>query len=262
MRIEVDTTHFKGNYPDRCSLEAARIEDPWSTVDAADIHWLPLLREIHLRPDAPHVFESELMPGVMATHVRLNIFPDGGVSRFRVFGAPTSHGRHTVMLRLLNAMDETSARAALADCCAAHAWVNRMVAARPFRTKEEMLAAADAASDMLTEADWREAFRHHPRIGERRAERAISATSQSWSAAEQAGVQAAERAALAELATLNRAYEDRFGYVFLVCATGKGLPEILETVRSRLQNAPEDELTVAAGELRRIARLRLEKLLS
>jgi 2-oxo-4-hydroxy-4-carboxy-5-ureidoimidazoline decarboxylase len=75
-------------------------------------------------------------------------------------------------------------------------------------------------------------------------------------------VQAAERAALAELATLNRAYEDRFGYVFLVCATGKGLPEILETVRSRLQNAPEDELTVAAGELRRIARLRLEKLLS
>jgi allantoicase len=261
-RIEVDTAHFRGNYPDRCSIEAARLDDPRSNADLDGVPWVPLLQETRLRPDQPHVFERELSPDVVATHVRLNIYPDGGISRFRVFGDPTAHGRTSARLRLLNAMDEQDARAALVDCCAAPAWVERLVKARPFRTKVELAAAASLSSDALGPSDWLEAIRHHPRLGEQRPELPTSGTSQAWSAAEQSGIAGADRAALSELAQLNRAYEDRFGYVFLVCADGRRLPEILDALRGRLTNEPEAELPIAAAELRRIAQLRLEKLLS
>jgi allantoicase len=193
--------------------------------------------------------------------VRLNIYPDGGVSRFRVFGAPTAEGRRHAVLRQLNAMDAQELRRALADFCGAPSWIDRMIAARPFASPAAVLAASESAAAAESPDGWREAFRHHPRIGERVAERAQSAAAREASAAEQSIAASGSPADLQALADANRAYEDRFGHVFIVCASGKTAPEILALLRERLKNDPDAELLVAAGEQRRITRLRLEKLL-
>jgi 2-oxo-4-hydroxy-4-carboxy-5-ureidoimidazoline decarboxylase len=161
----------------------------------------------------------------------------------------------------LNAMDAQEIRATLADFCAAPAWIDRMTALRPFPTPAAVLAAADAAADATGPDDWREAFRHHPRIGERAAERPQSDAAQALSAREQSASGEASPADLEALAEGNRAYQDRFGHVFIVCAAGRTVPEMLAILRDRLKNDPDTELRVAAGEQRRITRLRLERLL-
>ncbi len=254
-RVEIDTTHFKGNYPDGCSLDVARIAgDP---NDATD--WEELLPRSPLGPHAPHVFELRL--AAPATHVRLNMFPDGGISRLRVFGTPTLEGRRREGLRALNAMDDDAARAALADCCGAGAWVTRMTAARPFRDLEDLFSKAETTWRSLGRGDRLEAFAHHPRIGDRARAAAQPAASHRWSAEEQSRARAASPETLRALADGNRAYEARFGYVFLVSAAGRTAEEIERILRERLRNDPETELEVAAAEQETIARLRLEKLL-
>ncbi|HXW04715.1 MAG TPA: allantoicase [Vicinamibacterales bacterium] len=261
-RVEVDTAHFKGNYPDRCSVEAGCLESPYGAPeDVGPIRWVPVVTEAPLRADYQHVFEREVWPDVVATHVRLNIFPDGGVSRFRVFGMVTPRGRHSAQLRLFNAMDDAAVRQALADCFGSQGWVERVAGSRPFQTMDEVLTAAEAVWGTLPPDDWLEAMRHHPRIGERRAEREISAASRAWSDAEQASA-LADAHAVNELREANARYEARFGHVFVIAAEGKGLPQILDALRSRLSHPPDEELAIAARELRQIARLRLEKLLS
>ena len=113
----------------------------------------------------------------------------------------------------------------------------------------------------LTREDWLEAFRHHPRIGEKKAAQAQSAQARSWSEQEQSGVKVSTVETQAALIEANRAYEARFGYIFLVCATGKTSDEMLALLRNRLQNDAEKEFHIAAGEQQKITRLRLEKLL-
>ena len=262
-RIEVDTAHFKGNYPESCSIESAAIEEGEGGVSADAAvpvaSWKTVLERTLLQPDHLHVFERELAGGAIATHVRINIFPDGGVSRVRVFGRPTADGRAHAALVQLNAMTPDEATRVFADCCGAPAWVQRMTAARPFRTVEDVFAASDAAFHAFTREDWLEAFRHHPRIGERRAERTQSAASQAWSAEEQSGARG-DAAGAAALTDANRAYEQRFGYGFITFATGKSLAQILAELGDRLTHEPPAELKIAAGELRRITRVRIEKL--
>jgi allantoicase len=194
--------------------------------------------------------------------VRLNIYPDGGVSRFRVFGAPDAAARRRAVVRLLNAMDAAEVRATLAGFCAAPAWIERMIASRPFTDAAAVLAAADTAAAAVGTDDWREAFRHHPRIGERTAERAQSDAARVASEREQSTAAQASAADLAALAEGNRAYEERFGYVFIVSAAGKSAPEMLAILRDRLKNDPERELQIAAGEQQKITRLRLDRLLA
>ena len=113
----------------------------------------------------------------------------------------------------------------------------------------------------MPDAEWLEAFRHHPRIGERQAERLQSEAARDMSSSEQADVQRAASADLAALAEGNRAYEDRFGYVFIVSAAGRTAPEMLSMLKERLGNDPAAELRVAAGEQMKITRLRLARLL-
>ena len=158
--------------------------------------------------------------------------------------------------------DLPAARAAelLRPCCGASRWVAEMVARRPFGTLDELLAGADEVWWSLGPDDWREAFAHHPRIGERTAAVTQDARGAAWSAGEQAGVAAASGDARAALAEANREYEARFGHIYLVCATGRGAEELLAAARARLANDAESELRVAAEEQRRITRLRLEKL--
>ncbi len=265
-RVELDTAFFKGNYPDSASLESAVLKDEGRGVSAdvasrAIAQWTTVLPQTRLQPDHLHAFETELAPDVTATHVRLNIFPDGGVSRLRVFGMPTAAAREAAALRQLNAVDAPELRALLADFCAAPSWVERVGAARPYASADALLKAAEAANHATTIDDWREAFRHHPRIGERKAEREQSATANDLSSREQAGVQGASASEMAALAQANHAYENRFGHVFIVCASGRTSSEMLADLRERMNNDPETELQVAAREQQKITRLRLERLL-
>jgi allantoicase len=260
-RVEIDTAHYKGNYPESCSVEAAVVPELADSPPGPDVVWTRVLPRTLLQPDHRHLYERELAPNVSATHLRLNIYPDGGISRLRVWGEPTRDGRRRAMLQLLNAMDEHEARATLKDCCAAPEWVARMAAARPFRTPDAAFSASDAASDALSREEWLEALRHHPRIGEQRAEAGQSATAAAWSAGEQAGVGRASPLDRSAMADLNRAYEARFGYVFIVCATGRTVEDIAALLQQRLSNDPEAEIRIAAAEHRRITQLRLEKLL-
>jgi OHCU decarboxylase len=153
----------------------------------------------------------------------------------------------------LNTLPAESARHELERCCGSERWASIVAARRPFQTLAELLQVATDVWSSLDEQDWLAAFSQHPRIGER---------AEGWARAEQAGTQGASEATRLSLAALNREYEDMFGYVFLICATGKSADEVLSALRQRLTNDPGDELQVAACEQERIMRLRLEKLLS
>jgi OHCU decarboxylase len=148
----------------------------------------------------------------------------------------------------------------LRSCCGSSKWVSEMVAMRPFRSFAALSSAADAVWARTGAADWREAFSHHPRIGECTAASSQSAQAAAWSSGEQAGMQSAVASTQNELAAINRSYENRFGHIYIVCASGKSAEELLAIARSRLSNDAEAELRVAAEEQRKITQLRLKKL--
>ena len=152
------------------------------------------------------------------------------------------------------------AAAIIESCCGSSAWVQGMIARRPFGTLAVMLDASDRLWWSLTPEDWREAFDHHPRIGERSAAAPQSAQARDWSASEQRAASEADADARRALAAGNREYEQRFGYIYLVCATGKSAQEMLDLLHRRLHNDPATELQVAAAEQAKITRLRLQKL--
>jgi allantoicase len=246
-RAEIDTTHFKGNAPGRCTLELARVAGP---PDGAA--WRPVLAS-PLQPHTRHVFDEGLRRVGVATHARLSVFPDGGVARLRLWGEPER--RPDPGLARLNELAAGEAAAALHAVCGARAWVERMVAARPFEDVAQLVRAGERSWWSLGEADWLEAFAAHPKIGQRE-------TSARWSADEQSGVRAAGADVLDELAAANRAYEERNGFIFIVCATGKSAPEMLELLRARLATGRGEELRTAAEEQAQIVELRLRKLVS
>lgn len=163
----------------------------------------------------------------------------------------------------ITAFDHMSASEAarlLAACCGATRWVDGMLARRPFGDIRTLLAAADDVWSAMDPSDWREAFEHHPRLGESRSAEPQGERERSWSAGEQAGMRDAASSDRTALAAANAAYEQRFGYICIICATGLGASEILRLTRERLANDPEDELAIAAEEQRKITRLRLLKL--
>jgi allantoicase len=264
-RAEIDTAFFKGNYPDTAAIEAAVVSDVGSRDVSADVSskavadWRTVLAQTKLDADRRQTFE--LSPQLTASHVRLNIYPDGGISRFRLFGVPDANARRRVVLRQLNATDEPALRALLTDFCGAPEWLDRLIAGRPYTSPAALLTASEQAGASVTPDGWREAFRHHPRIGERTSEKPQSGAARDASTREQAGVKQASVDDLAALAEGNRAYESRFGQPFIVSASGKSVPEMLAALRERMNNDPETELGVAEGEQRKITKLRLEKLL-
>ncbi|HWO89558.1 MAG TPA: 2-oxo-4-hydroxy-4-carboxy-5-ureidoimidazoline decarboxylase [Gemmatimonadales bacterium] len=163
-------------------------------------------------------------------------------------------------LEWLNAMPEEEAREALRACCGSSRWVERMLAKRPFPDASRLFAAATTVWHSLRANDWQEAFRAHPRLGEAASEEQ-GPRAASWSSREQSGVGAAGQEDRAALAEANRRYEERFGHIFIMCATGKSVTEMLAACRARLANDELTELFVAAEEQRKITRLRLERLL-
>lgn len=159
----------------------------------------------------------------------------------------------------IHAWSESEARENFLRCCGSRRWADHMTAARPFADEDAVYAAAAAADRVLSRADWLEAFAAHPRIGDLDTLKKRFAGG-GWAAGEQAGIAGAPETTLQALAAGNAAYEQKFGHIFIVCATGKNAAEMLALLEQRLANGPEDELRLAAAEQAKISRLRLEKL--
>jgi 2-oxo-4-hydroxy-4-carboxy-5-ureidoimidazoline decarboxylase len=155
----------------------------------------------------------------------------------------------------LDQRDESEIAPGLLECCGSAHWVRQMLAARPFESHANLEATASQVWWRLEPADWLEAFSKHPKIGEK------GKVSQ-WSAQEQSGMDSAAAKIANRLADLNCAYYEKFGWIFIVCATGKSAQEMLGLLEARLPNRPEEELRIAAAEQDKITHLRLRKLLS
>lgn len=157
----------------------------------------------------------------------------------------------------LNRASADDARRLLQTCCGATEWVERMIERRPFGTRDALLTTARDVWFNLDRADWLEAFSHHPKIGDREAIRRRFAATRHLSEKEQSGVDAASEETLNALAEANEHYQQKFGYIFIVCATGRSADEMLEMLRTRLRNEPETEVGIAAEEQAKITELRL-----
>jgi OHCU decarboxylase len=162
------------------------------------------------------------------------------------------------VLESWNRQSVDGAMDAMLACCGARRWAEGMVALRPIGSVQELSEAADRMWSTMNAEDWNEAFACHPRIGERTATHAAP-KSLAWSRQEQASAENAADGVLAELADGNSAYEDRFGFTYIVCATGKSAEEMLEILRRRLKNDRETELIEAAEQQRQILQIRLGK---
>jgi OHCU decarboxylase len=168
----------------------------------------------------------------------------------------------TERLQLLNSLPRREAEAELSKCCGSREWARRVRATRPFANPDDLIAESERVWWSLAPNDWLEAFHSHPKIGERKAAAPTATEAQCWSEDEQAGVRNSAEQTIDALAQLNREYEEKFGYIFIVCATGKSSEEMLAILRDRLGNDPEAELRNAAAEQAKITQLRLRKLVA
>jgi len=161
-------------------------------------------------------------------------------------------------LQSWNRADEGTALDVMIACCGSRRWATAMVASRPIGSVAELSEAADRIWSTMEEGDWMEAFASHPRIGERKAA-SVSARSVAWSSEEQSAAAGATDRVLAELATGNELYERRFGFTYIVCASGKSAEEMLAILKRRIGNDRSTELREAAEQQRQITQIRLGK---
>ena len=253
-KLSVDTHHFKGNYPDSCLLEACYSTDQ----DLHKAKWYPLFPQSKLSAHAEHIFENSMHPKKEFSHVRLSIFPDGGVSRLRVWG---NIRRPNMRIDQFHTLDEVAAKEHLTRCCGSKRWVDLMWEKTPYSDLADLLTKADEAWALCNNEDALEAFDHHPKIGGKDKLAEKFASTSSWASAEQSGVDQANDEVLERLAEANRIYEEKFGYIFIVFATGKTAGQMLDILEERLQNDQDTEIEIAKKEQHKITRLRLEKLL-
>jgi allantoicase len=248
-RLELDTAFFLGNFPDTALVRGCD-GDPDKAVFRA------VLARTKLMGHTRHVFDhaGELLDHGPFTHLRLEVFPDGGVSRLRAFGRLTERGREDAAARFLATSSPRDIERHLRACCASKHFIETMGRERPFDDGGAVLMKrARALVTSLGQADVLEAIAAHPRIGD-------GTDGEKTSAAEQARARSGSPEVLAALAEANRAYEAKHGFVFLIFATGKSAEEVLEAARARLHHTREEELTTAARELAEITVLRLRKL--
>ena len=163
-------------------------------------------------------------------------------------------------LEELNQGDSEQACIELLKCCGSSQWTEKMLAARPYNSVSHLLELEGQIWSDLGEVDYLEAFAAHPKIGASKPPDNAKNT-ESWTSKEQAGMMSADEQTKLKLKTENQKYAEKFGYIFIVCATGKSASEMLEMLRIRLENFPETELEIAAGEQMKITNLRLNKML-
>jgi 2-oxo-4-hydroxy-4-carboxy-5-ureidoimidazoline decarboxylase len=171
---------------------------------------------------------------------------------------PTEEARSEILARW-NALSADAAAGEILACCGSGEWARGMAARRPLGDESALLTASDEIWRGVSEVEWMEAFRAHPRIGETKAERPASERSAAWSAQEQSSAAAADVELKRAMAEGNREYERRFGRIFIVCATGKTSAEILQILQQRLQNDETTELREASEQLRQITQIRMRK---
>lgn len=165
-------------------------------------------------------------------------------------------------LQSFNELDKQEAKRLLTTCCGATKWVEAMIKSFPFTDEMAMISTAETAwYDACSVNDWLEAFTHHPKIGDTKSLAEKFASTQHLAGNEQSGVNNASVQLIEELAQANKAYEEKFGFIFIVCATGKTAAEMLRLLLDRLVNSREEELQIAMGEQHKITILRIRKLL-
>ncbi|MFK8042298.1 2-oxo-4-hydroxy-4-carboxy-5-ureidoimidazoline decarboxylase [Congregibacter sp.] len=158
-----------------------------------------------------------------------------------------------------NSLTTDAASRALELCCVSQQWIAGVLEERPFKDLSSLQQAANSVWNTLERDDYLEAFEGHPKIGDVTSLKAKYAGSGNLAAHEQSGVSSASDTVIERLAEGNRQYEKAFGYIFIVCATGKSAEEMCELLEQRLSNDPEKELAVAAEEQRKILQIRLEQ---
>jgi len=161
-------------------------------------------------------------------------------------------------LQEFNLLTPVEAEAKVLDCCGSARWAGLIASQRPFHNTDSLFSAADAMWRKMERADILEAFSHHPQIGQKADTGSVS--HRRWSEGEQTGAKAATDDVKTRLAAGNRAYFEKFGYIYIVCATGKSAEEMLAILDQRLQNSAADELPIAAEQQRLIMQVRLKKL--
>ena len=250
-QLELDTSHFKGNAPALCTVEG--VHAPGTRHDQLT-GWRMLVAS-PMQAHTRHLFDAELRRIGPVTHLRLSVYPCGGVARLRAHGTLAADPSQAI--RRLNAMTPVEAHAAFRRCCGASRWTDAMTAARPFEDVPALLRIAERTWWSLTEPDFLEAFASHPKIGDAKPHDTATAT---WSTSEQAAAGAAAEQTLAALAESNHQYAEKFGFIFIVCAAGRAAEAMLADLRQRLPRSRSEELRTAAEEQAKITRLRVGKL--
>ena len=164
-------------------------------------------------------------------------------------------------LHELNTISQPELKEVLTKCCGSSAWVKMMMTYFPVDDLVELLEEAEEKWYECNKDDWKEAFAHHPKIGDVESLTKKFSSTAEWASGEQSGVNKASVETIKALAEANRLYEEKFGYIFIICATGKSAGEMLADLQIRLQNNPDVEIEIAAEEQNKITKLRLEKLL-
>lgn len=254
-QIVVDTTHFVGNAPAAVRLTAVDGTDP-AVRDRPPERWPELLPRTAVRPDTRHWFgrDAGLDTGATVDRVRVELVPDGGLGRIRLWGVPDPAGRAAAGLRWWNLLPAAAAARRVAACCASPAWAAALAGARPQPDLDALCAASERITADLPWPEVAAALAGHPRIGQAPAGREAAASRQ-----EQAGV-GDDPDLRAALAAGNRAYEERFGHVYLVRAAGRTGAEMLALLRERLDHDEATERGVVRGQLAEITSLRLRRL--
>ncbi len=248
--LELDTNHFKGNYPDRCSVEGIywRNAPILGLIDSPD--WTEIMARTRMKPNRERRFPvTEAGP---YTHLRLNLFPCGGISRFRAHGTRYEASTPDDSITAINDLASDQLFMNFHRCCGSKRWAEAMAAAHPFQSAAELFGVAEHIWWHLDEADWRKAFSKHAEIGTDIGDTAVLFQ-------EQEGDDAMET--LTALASANELYRGQFGFNFIISESGLRVVDMLAALRSRMSNSPVNELRIAAAEQAKITRLRLERLL-
>ncbi len=162
----------------------------------------------------------------------------------------------------INNLEEKLRREELRKCCGSRSWVNKLNAQFPVLDEEDLLEKSDSVWAECVEEDWLEAFTHHPKIGDVDSLKKKFASTAAWAGNEQSGVNAANDEVIQALAKGNDDYEKKFGFIFIVCATGKSAEEMLALLSERIHNDRDTEIHIAAAEQNKITQLRLKKLIA
>jgi 2-oxo-4-hydroxy-4-carboxy-5-ureidoimidazoline decarboxylase len=157
-------------------------------------------------------------------------------------------------------LDSAQKRTLLLQCCGSAAWADKMIAALPAEDLIDLFEIAEDTWYACDKQDWLEAFAQHPKIGDLQSLKEKFSSTAQWAEGEQSSVKQASEQTLKDLAEGNRQYEEKFGYIFIISASGKSADDMLESLKARMNNSPEEELKNAMEEQLKIAKLRLEKL--